>query len=229
MSCARSGAPIVADVAGIRVHDLEVRRTARVAVLGHPPAPETWLTLHGYGQLAERFLGSFAGVAQPGRAIVAPEALSRFYTSRDPSRVGATWMTREAREAEIRDYLGYLDQVVERFASPEGAVDVHGFSQGTATATRWLEHSRRPVDRLVLWGGGIAPEVDLAALQRRRPRLRWHLCVGATDEFVTEAALASETSRLTAAGIPFVLHRFPGGHIVDPETLSGLGASAWAE
>ena len=81
----------------MQTHELEVPRTARVASFGSPEAAETWLVLHGYGQLASRFLRSFAVANRPGRLILAPEGLSRFYTSRDPSRVGATWMTREAR------------------------------------------------------------------------------------------------------------------------------------
>lgn len=212
----------MADATGIVGHELQVRRTARVAVLGLPTAREAWLVLHGYGQLAERFLRSFVPVAAPGRIIVAPEALSRFYTSREPSRVGATWMTREARESEIADYLAYLDQVVDTFAPGATALQVHGFSQGTATATRWVAHTPRPVDRLVLWGGGIAPEVDLAELHRRRPGMELHLEVGAADELIPESAIDAETSRLHHAGIPFTVHRFDGGHVVDEGALVAM-------
>lgn len=214
----------MADPPIIHYHELEVPRTARIAALGSPPATEAWLALHGYGQLAGRFLRGFAAAERPGRIILAPEALSRFYTSREPSRIGATWMTRESRESEIRDYLRYLDRVLEEFAPRTSTLQVHGFSQGTATATRWLDHTERAVDRLVLWGGGIAPEVDLAALHRRRPGMAWHICVGDSDEFITEAAIAAETERLEQAGIPFVLHRFSGGHVVDEDTLAALDA-----
>jgi len=205
---------------------IQVPRTARVALLGHPGAAEAWLVLHGYGQLAARFLTSFRPAAGPARLLVAPEALSRFYTSREPSRVGATWMTREDREAEIRDYLGYLDLVVERYAGAAIRLEVHGFSQGTATATRWVAHTRRPVHRLVLWGGGIAPELDLREIQRRQPGMAWHLCVGSRDELVPEASVAGEVARLERAGIPFQLHGFDGGHVVDPGVVGELGRSA---
>jgi len=212
----------VVDPPIIHHHELEVPRTARIAALGNPLATEAWLALHGYGQLAGRFLRDFAAAGGPGRIILAPEALSRFYTSREPSRVGATWMTREARESEIRDYLRYLDLVLQEFAPHASTLQVHGFSQGTATATRWLDHAERPVDRVVLWGGGIAPEVDLAALRSRRPAMTWHICVGDADEFITEDAISAETDRLDRAGIPFVLHRFSGGHVVDADTLAAL-------
>lgn len=211
----------------VRLLDLTVSRTARVAMSGGPVAREAWLLLHGYGQLAARFLQGFLPAARPDRLLVAPEALSRFYTSREPSRVGATWMTREARDSEIRDYLGYLDQVERECIRPSGAarLEVHAFSQGTATATRWVAHAAGRIDRLVLWGGGIAPEVDLAALRARRPDMEWHLCVGRTDEFIHEAAITAETDRLTAAGVPFTMHRFDGGHVVDAATLLDLARS----
>ncbi len=208
--------------AGITVHDLEVSRTARVAVLGDPGADEVWLVLHGYGQLAARFLQEFLPVARPGRLIVAPEALSRFYTSRKPDRVGATWMTREARDSEIRDYLGYLDRVVDRFVGAAARVEVHGFSQGTATATRWVQHAARPIGRMVLWGGEIAAEVDPGEIRRRQPDMRWDLCVGRGDQLITEEAVSRETSRLDSAGVPYRLHRFDGGHQVHAATLGRL-------
>jgi len=216
-----SGVP---EADAVRVEELVVARSARVALSGGPLPAEAWLLLHGYGQLAARFLQGFLPAAGPDRLLVAPEALSRFYTSREPSRVGATWMTREARDTEIRDYLGYLDQTVEQFVRPSGATrfEVHGFSQGTATATRWVAHTTARIDRLVLWGGGIAPEVDLAALRARRPEMEWHLCVGRQDEFISEAAILVETDRLAAAGMPFTLHRFDGGHVVDSATLLEL-------
>jgi dienelactone hydrolase len=85
--------------------------------------------------------------------VVAPEALSRFYVDRGepaagtPARVGATWMTREDREAEIADYVRYLDRALDAAAGRPGAaapaLGVLGFSQGAATACRWAAHRHR--------------------------------------------------------------------------------------
>lgn len=206
----------------IRVDEISVTRTARIAVLGDDAAEDLWLVLHGYGQLSERFLRSFLPAARPGRLIVAPEALSRFYTSREPSRVGATWMTSEARESEIADYLAYLDAVVARYGRTAARTQVHGFSQGTATATRWVAHTAQVVDRLVLWGGEVAKEVDARDLRERQPSMRWDFCVGRQDQFVSEAAVSAETGRLDAAEVPYTLHWFEGGHEVHADTLTLL-------
>jgi hypothetical protein len=68
--------------------------------------------LHGYAQLAERFLRWFRPVDDGQTWIVAPEALSRFYLettlkgSHGPA-IGATWLTREAREADLADHVDY--------------------------------------------------------------------------------------------------------------------------
>ncbi|MCA1790257.1 MAG: hypothetical protein LC667_10475, partial [Thioalkalivibrio sp.] len=57
-------------------------RTARYRVLGDPAsAREVWFVLHGYRQMAGRFIRRFGPLPGAGRsrAVVAPEALSRFY------------------------------------------------------------------------------------------------------------------------------------------------------
>ena len=79
-----------------------------------------WVVCHGYRQLARRFIREFQGIAGAERRIVAPEGLSRFYLDEEggphgpEARVGATWMTREDRIAEIDDYVAYLDALAER-------------------------------------------------------------------------------------------------------------------
>src|SRR6476469_3720019 len=108
------------DAPAIASHSTVVPRTARYYTLGptHGFPRELWFVCHGYGQLASRFLRQFAPLDDGTRLIVAPEALSRYYLDpvaerrhqREP-RVGASWMTREDRFAEIVDYVSYLDQL----------------------------------------------------------------------------------------------------------------------
>src|SRR5258705_7905505 len=91
---------------------MTVSRMARYFTIGRPDR-EVWFVLHGYGQLAARFLSRFEPLDDGGRLIVAPEALSRFYLTEDSAerRVGASWMTREDRLTEIEDYVQYLEAV----------------------------------------------------------------------------------------------------------------------
>lgn len=219
----------------ITPHALVVPRTARYYTLGptHGFPRELWFVCHGYGQLAERFLGQFAPLDDGTRLIVAPEALSRFYLDpipqrrHDPSpRIGATWMTREDREAEIADYVEYLERLSSEIRHPlRGAAPrliVLGFSQGTATVSRWLAASELRVDQLVLWGGGIPPELDVASWSSRLHGAHISLVAGEQDDFATPTALAAEAERLSAAGVAYTLHRFSGGHTVDPVALTHL-------
>jgi predicted esterase len=227
----------VADSPSITPHEIVVQRTARYYTLGptHGFPRELWFVAHGYGQLARRFLRSFAGLDDGTRLIVAPEALSRFYLDPlpkrrlDPSpRIGATWMTREDREAEIGDYIEYLERVATEVRHPlTGAaprIVVLGFSQGTATVSRWLATSEIRADHIVLWSGAIPPELDIAAWAARLHGASLHLVVGENDPTVPPDAAAAEGERLSAAGVAFEIVRHPGAHGIDAAALQQLAA-----
>jgi predicted esterase len=222
----------------ITPHAIVVPRTARYYTLGptHGFPRELWFVCHGYGQLAGRFLRQFVPLDDGTRLIVAPEGLSRFYLDpipqrrNDPSpRIGASWMTREDREAEIADYVAYLERLAAEVRHPlAGAaprIVVLGFSQSTATVCRWLAAGELRVDQLVLWGGAIPPELDLAAWSLRLHGAAITLVAGEQDELATPAAVAAEAERLSAAGVAFSLQRFTGGHTIDPSALLHLAES----
>jgi predicted esterase len=183
-----------------------------------------WLLLHGYGQLAAEFLETCAPLDDGRRLLVAPEALSRFYLHRTSPSVGASWMTREDRTAEIGDYVQFLDAVwrdVAAAAGTGGAPHLLGFSQGAATAARWAAVGSVPPARLVLWGGDVPPDLDLAD-GRVAERLRaaaLTLVAGRADEYVTDKILARDGARLEAARIPYRVVRFEGGHVLPPGVL----------
>jgi predicted esterase len=219
----------------ITPHAISVRRTARYFTLGptHGFPRELWVACHGYGQLAARFLSQFAVLDDGTRLVVAPEALSRFYVdplaerrAQPTPRVGASWMTKEDRDAEIDDYVTYLDQLTTEVrhhltgAGPR--IVVFGFSQGAATVCRWLAASDLRADELVLWAGSIPPELDLARWAETLHGAAISLVAGETDELVTANAVAAEGERLSAAGVAFTLHRYAGGHHIDPEALLRL-------
>jgi predicted esterase len=160
---------------------------------------------------------------------VAPEALSRFYLDEEggphgpQSRVGATWMTRDDRESEIEDYVGYLEllqeHVWQQLTRPPERVIALGFSQGVATAARWAARTRARLDELVLWGGRLPPELEPRILSGRAPDLQVTLVVGTRDRFLTESAAREEESRLAAAGVRVRALVFQGGHRLDDATL----------
>jgi len=215
-------------------HHLRVQRTARYYLLGggggggerarQHGVRAIWFVLHGYGQLAGEFIRYFADLADDETLIVAPEALNRFYlvsVDKTPARdrpVGATWMTREDRDSEIADYVELLDGLYDELAAGAARdgvpVNVLGFSQGAATATRWAAHGRSSLARLVLWGGLVPPDTDLTSGHGALRNVPLTLVVGRRDHYIDDAALAAERARLDRAAIPHDLIQFEGGHVI---------------
>lgn len=208
-------------------HHLSVPRTARYLTLGEfESAEEVWFVLHGYSMLAGSFLQWFAPAARPGRLLVAPEGLSRaYFEEKGVRRVGASWMTKEDRDAEIEDYVRYLDLLANRvLAGVPGSprIEVHGFSQGTATACRWVAFGHQLPARLMLWGGGVPPDLPLDRYGPMLTRAGLEIAVGTRDQFIAASEVDREQARLAAAGLTPRVHRFEGGHRVDRDTLLAL-------
>ncbi|MBA2686956.1 MAG: phospholipase [Gemmatimonadaceae bacterium] len=216
----------------ITEHHLAVKKTARYCVLGDlgPHTEELWVVCHGFGQLAREFLSGFDSIVTPHRVIVAPEALSRFYRSQGTvhtpeTPVGATWMTSEDRQAEIDDYVGYLDILLAELRlrmRGKGAITVLGFSQGAATVSRWVANSAPAISRLILWGGLLPPELRdhhrIGGLSNQPVQF----VVGTADRYFKAELVKAEFATLGNLGIDASLVQFEGGHVIEPATLLGL-------
>lgn len=212
-------------------HSIEVPRTARYYVLGEATSGDLWIVLHGFGQLAGDFIEYFVELNDGSRVIVAPEALSRYYTASVsvPSAerpVGATWMTREFRDAEMRDYVRYLDLLQAELARkfrPRRTI-VIGFSQGGATASRWFVNGTSPIHTLVLWGATLPPDLDLAAARPKLESARLKLVIGRTDQYISPDACERERERLKQANIPAEFIDYEAGHSIKRAVLKELAA-----
>ena len=208
---------------------------------------------HGYRQLARRFLPRFSGLDDGTRLIVAPEGLSRFYLH-DPASgrhgkevpVGATWMTREDRENEIADYIGFLDAVVGEVTAAPGAgsgggsgaglgvgsskesgrLTVFGFSQGVQTVCRWMAAGDTAIERVILWGGYPPHDLDLQRGPDRLRSAKVTLVLGLKDEYISEEAHAVQEARLHELGIPFETITHAGGHELDQALLLEIADKA---
>jgi predicted esterase len=216
----------------IQQHHLPVQRTARFYSLGPwQSVSQLWIVLHGHSQLARALLHDVSPLDNGRRLIVAPEALSRFYLEtsnqgRHSHKVGATWMTREDREAEIADYVAYLDRLIGHVEDRLGGLPtdarVLGFSQGGATAARWEARGSRAVPGLVLWGslcpGDVLPSLGDPRWQSRTVTL----VLGKDDSLVSPDLQAAQLAELQRFGIRSREHSFAGGHRLDGELLVAL-------
>ncbi len=207
---------------------ISVPRTARYYTLGQPTdkVKQVWFIFHGYGQLASQFIEGFNELSNPETFLIAPEGLSRFYVSGGAGKVGASWMTSENRENEITDQLGYLDAIYGKVTSlpyiDQCKIVVLGFSQGVATACRWINQLKINVDRVILWAGGIPPEVDLWQINNQYPATDIYLVSGTGDPFVKAEEVNEQEQRLQKADMNYRKIRFDGKHVLDPVILKKI-------
>lgn len=224
------------------MHRLTVARTARYATVGASPAQTTqlWVAFHGYGHRAADFVASLVDVVPSHARVVAPEGLSRFYLEMPRpdgghlARTGASWLTRDDREDELRDALAMLHAVVAReYAAvvhargERPALCVLGFSQGVAMSMRWVaEATRNPalgaqahVHRHVLWAGGLAHDVSDEALRDAWHHTQIDVVWGSRDKFVSESAQATVRARFASIGVTPDARTFEGGHRLDAPLL----------
>jgi predicted esterase len=182
--------------------------------------------------LARYFLRKFRGLDDGQTLVCAPEALSRFYLGENQwDRVGATWMTKEDRQHEIEDQHAYLDALLQTLQAqicPDGgplpALTLLGFSQGTATAWRWLAHSpllpSGTLSHLVLWAGSMPPEP--VADPSRWAGLRLTYVYGQQDEYLTDERVAALQTIVAATGADVQYVCYNGGHAIDEAVLASI-------
>lgn len=219
-------------------HHLTTARTARYFTLGAPLAEtkRVWFALHGYAQLAARFLRHFKGIVPAGTLIVAPEALSRFYLElpradrKHMERVGAAWMTREDREADMADTRAWLDSVyraviddVTRATGNVPEVTVLAFSQSVAITMRWIAGGVVKPRRVIMWAGSLANDVDPDEFRAGLGDAGVVLVAGELDHFLTEKARATILGQWQSLGVhPREIVYEDGIHELEPRVLATL-------
>ena len=210
-------------------HHLTVQRTARYYTIGEFTSQTThiWFCLHGFGQLASYFSKKFTVLDDGKTLIVIPEGLSRLYLNGEYKRIGASWLTREDKEHEIIDFVAYLNSLYDTVLNGRNADDFHitllGFSQGAATACRWLNSNHIRVDRLILWAGffsnGIGDVIDPAKVAD----VETHYVYGTQDEFFELIGDVDAYKARLLTDVPDLkITAFDGGHRVEPEVLRQL-------
>ena len=210
-------------------HHLTVQRTARYYTIGQLTENTThiWFCLHGFGQLASYFSRKFTGLDDGKTLVVIPEGLSRLYLNGQYERVGASWLTREAKQQEINDFVGYLNALYDTVLNGRNAADFHitllGFSQGAATVCRWLNAGHCNANRLILWAGffsnGIVDLID----PQKLATVDVHYVYGRQDEFFTLIGDLDAYKARLLTDIPNLrITTYEGGHRVEPAVLKQL-------
>ena len=207
---------------------LQIEKKARYFQLGNPGNDTSivWVVLHGYGMLSEFFIQKFKKLENKNTLILAPEALNRFYIDTNYGRVGASWMTKDERQDDIKENIKYLnslmDQIIKEIGHNRFKINVLGFSQGGATACRWLFKSGLKFENLIMWAGDI-PKDTLT----EHNRLKWndmntHLVMGKKDELINEEMKAKFLKLVTDYKLDYKLTLYDGDHRIFPDVLMEL-------
>lgn len=195
-------------------------KTFRAEILNAEKSNSTVIyALHGYGQLAQYFVQKLRHLPED-HLIVAPEGMHRFYLNGHSGRVGASWMTKEAREQDIEDNINWLNaldhELTEQYSIQRRIL--LGFSQGGATAIRWAARNPSYFERLIVWGSDFPPEEH--ASSKLFSSMLTHFVIGDQDEFIQgerKDALVDLYDQLD-----FRIHSYPGNHDIDSELLLSI-------
>lgn len=173
------------------------------------------VVLHGYGQLAKFFIRKFEDLQSYD--IIAIQAPNLFYLDGFSGRVGANWMTKENRIEAIGDQKRILENLQAEIAGKYDTVSLCGFSQGAATASRWLMWNAIPFDNVLLYAGKIAPEAFDFFSNSDLDKV--HYVVGSEDEFFTPEKINLYQNHLISSGINIEIETVNGMHSIDKEVV----------
>lgn len=183
-----------------------------------------WLVFHGIGYLSKFFLRHFNELPQKKNYIIAPQAPSKYYLNGAYTHVGASWLTRENTEQEIKNLINYIDAVMVAEKIPNKVdLAVLGFSQGVSIALRYLAHSKLSCEKIILYAGGIPKELkqsDFAHLSKNTEIIS---IIGDKDPYNSSERLAKEEVKLDELFGSMVKQiTFDGGHEVKKEVINKL-------
>ncbi|UXX78465.1 alpha/beta hydrolase [Reichenbachiella carrageenanivorans] len=185
---------------------------------------DLWIVCPGYGQLAKYFIRRFDVFDSQKHFVVALQGLSKFYLP-DQKHVGASWMTKEDRETEMRNQQAYFDAVM--IAVLQGRVlndfNIHlmGFSQGVSMISRMAAYAKIDFKNLILWAGGFPPELSKADFSHLSMYAKLKVVIGTQDEFYALGKnYQTEIEKMEVAiGLKPEVITFEGKHEVQREVL----------
>lgn len=202
---------------------IQTAKTARYFSLGEldEHTQEVWIVLHGYAQLAKDFIAPFDVLNKGKNFIVAPEALNRFYAKGFSGSPAASWMTSEDRLNEIADYIHYLDTIYAdlNLHQTKAKIIVLGFSQGVATASRWIHATQSRVDYFIVYAGEIANEL-LNPISHKIKSLPITYITGTKDKLISKEKQENVNTLMNTLQAKIIT--FDGGHEVLSEVLNNI-------
>ena len=203
---------------------IKFEKSGRFFTYGNADTAEHILiAVHGYGQLAAFFIRKFHVLDPDKYFVVCPEGLHRFYQAGTSGRVGASWMTKEDRLTDIADYISFLDALMSDLGARNSfkTKTLLGFSQGGATASRWIAYGKHEFDVFMLWSAVFPPDMDPGA-KLKFTTLKNYFIIGTADEYTTIEQAEEYHKGLNNEHIQFEFVKFEGNHSINSELLIKL-------
>ena len=211
------------------VRQLAIETTAyycvQAAAGGGTTPPRTLIALHGFGQKCKGFMRDFAPLRDRNILVVAPQGPHQFYMQLEPKKVGFNWLTIYEKENSIRDFVAYMDRLLDALDAQYGPVRdtvfLLGFSQGVSMAYRFASSG------IIAPRGLIACCADLPAdVAEKLPGLTPFpvLLAHAEDDPVIPLSKAEDAeAQLKANAFPVERLRYSGGHALPEEVIGRIG------
>ena len=184
-----------------------------------------WFACHGIGFLSRYFIKYFDQLNPEENYIIAPQAASKYYLKNEYKHVGASWLTRENTQAEIKNVMANLNAIYHAEQIPDHVnFFVLGFSQGVSVALRWVSRYQIPCDRLLIYAGSIPTELTTKDFDFINPE-KTKVCniVGLQDEYFTEERMQQEHEKMQLLfGKNYTFKTYEGTHKVSKTALEML-------
>jgi predicted esterase len=131
-------------------------------------------------------------------------------------------MTKENRLVDIENYISYLNQVFAKETTEDRVlppITLLGFSQGAATAVRWLMNAQFKPSRLILWAGLFPPDMDFDKGREVLDTIEVIEVYGKEDHYITESSLQQMEELNVKLGLQPTILKFDGKHELNYEVL----------
>ena len=153
--------------------------------------------------------------------VIAPQAASKYYLNNEYRHVGASWLTKENTEAEIKNIFHYLNEIYEAEELQDiQSLIILGYSQGVSIATRWAAHRKVKPSQLIIHSGKIPSELspeDFQFLTDTNVKLIY----GTEDPYLNQEILEKEEKRAKQLfEEKLEIFPFEGGHEVNEQLIS---------
>ena len=206
----------------IKIKSIQTSKTARYVLSNNPSnkIKNVWIICHGYGQTSIGFLKWFNPIFSEDTIVIAPEGLSKFYWEGFNGKVVSSWMTKEDRENEINDYVNFIENVIAEIKPKlNNNVKYHalGFSQGTATISRWANFTNLKLKSITLWSGLFPDDIINSWSEKKSPKL--YFFFGDNDPFINSSKIKQQELNLNKEGIVYEINFFIGKHKVEKKPL----------